>query len=131
MKFSVALSLSVAPLALAKAVHNVYPVRREVASQNKVVDGRSVSFQNGMSGFGLSSSALTEVIIIWVNPGSGSATTTINPQAGQTVIPGAVGTPPPAAVAPPPTVGVGAAPVAAAPGALTTHQVSFDEVACL
>lgn len=66
----------------------------------------------GLSGLGLSANAATEVIIIWVNPGAGAATTTVNNPAGAAA--GAA-----AATAAPLASGA-----AAAPAAAVTHQVT-------
>jgi len=102
MKVSAALSLCIAPLALAKAVHNVYPAHarrsqrleaREQQQQKREtrvsvtsgVSANSVSGLSaaelqllGLSGVGISENARTEVIVIWVNPGSNAATTVVN-----------------------------------------------------
>lgn len=115
-----------APLALAKAVHNVYPGRRNAQSlherRTESRDKRSLlGLNNGIAGFGITDTTITEVIIIWVNPGAGALTTTINQQLGgvNTIgIPGAIGTASP--VAAPGIPGQ----VIAAPGAQTTHQVT-------
>lgn len=98
MKFSAAaLSLCLAPLALAKSVHNVYPVRRDA---NKIAARKAKAQQQGslaglgLAGFGISETTLSEVIIIWVNPGNSAQTTTVNNQVTvtQTVTAGAVAT---------------------------------------
>jgi len=104
MKASAALSLCIAPLALAKAVHNVYPAHarrshnieaREQGSKVSVsasVGSNSVSGLSpaelqllGLSGVGITESAVSQVIIIWVNGGGGAATTVVNSQATTTV----------------------------------------------
>jgi plastocyanin len=103
MKFSAALALSIAPLALAKSVHNVYPGRRnnlEVRS-NESKDTKSNNNNNSKDSKGNSNSnnaaldafllgqqlgaaqaatLLQQVIIIWVNNGGGQQTTTVNSQ---------------------------------------------------
>lgn len=104
MKASATLSLCIAPLALAKAVHNVYPgsarrsqnldARRENSrvSLNAGVGANSVSGLSaaelqllGLSGVGISENALTDVVVIWVNGGGGAATTVINEPVTTTV----------------------------------------------
>ncbi|KAJ9141975.1 Serine-threonine rich protein [Pleurostoma richardsiae] len=87
MKFSAALAMAVAPLALAKSVRNSYPVRRDPVNvarspspNAKAKAGISELSLQGLSGFGITETQLSEVIVIWVNPGSGAATTTINQQ---------------------------------------------------
>ncbi|KAH8906953.1 hypothetical protein BR93DRAFT_937878 [Coniochaeta sp. PMI_546] len=104
MKVSAALSLCIAPLALAKAVHNVYPAharrsqhleareRGSKVSVNAGVGSNSVSGLSaaelqllGLSGVGITENALTEVIVIWVNGGGGAATTVINQPVTTTV----------------------------------------------
>ncbi|KAK8094525.1 serine-threonine rich protein [Apiospora hydei] len=107
MKFSAALSLAIAPLALAKAVNNVYPMRR---TEHK---GASKGAAKGAAGGALAGGALaggalgaalgaggaaavnagsvTQIILVWANPGGGAATTTMNEQVTvtQTVTAGA------------------------------------------
>ncbi|KJR85550.1 serine-threonineeeee rich protein [Sporothrix schenckii 1099-18] len=101
MKFSAALSLAIAPVALAKAVHNVYPVRRDPknADNNKggphpSRDVGGVGSVGGVGGVGSSQvvnadaallaeaglvlGSLSEIVVIWVNGGGGVPTTTIN-----------------------------------------------------
>ncbi|CAK7202930.1 hypothetical protein SEUCBS139899_005657 [Sporothrix eucalyptigena] len=95
MKFSAALSLALAPVALAKAVHNVYPVRRDPknadskgsAHPSRDVLGGSVGigsneFVNADAALleeaGLVLGSLNEIVVIWVNGGGGVATTTVN-----------------------------------------------------
>jgi plastocyanin len=104
MKVSAALSLCIAPLALAKAVNNVYPAHarrsqhlsnRERGSKvtvNANVGSNSVSGVSaaelaalGLSGVGISQAAVSEVIIIWVNQGGGAATTVVNQPVTTTV----------------------------------------------
>ncbi|KAJ2905236.1 putative serine-threonine rich protein [Zalerion maritima] len=71
MKFSTSLLSTLAPVALAKSVHNHYPQRRSAGD---------LAARNGMAGVGITTNALTEVVVIWVNPGAGAETTTINEQ---------------------------------------------------
>ncbi|CAK7209279.1 hypothetical protein SBRCBS47491_000390 [Sporothrix bragantina] len=96
MKFSAALSLAMAPVALAKAVHNVYPVRRDPknADSNKgsahpsrdVLGGNIIGGSNAvvnadaalLAEAGLVLGSLNEIVVIWVNGGGGVPTTTIN-----------------------------------------------------
>lgn len=113
MKFFTALALCAAPLAMAKAVHNVYPAKRDpMLAPRKPQSAALVAELQalGLSGLGLSANAATEVIIIWVNPGAGAATTTVNNPMGA----GAAG-----ATAAPLASGA-----AAAAGAAVTHQVT-------
>lgn len=144
MKFSTLLALSVAHLAMAKAVHNIYPgkrtpmmMRREEAAspagkaaevKEKAAEGKGKEAEAGgkdkalegadpavlaqlqglgLSGLGITTNAVTNVIIIWVNPGNNAATTPVNAA--------------PAASAPP----------AAAPPAAATHQVTVGGTAGL
>ncbi|KAF6841316.1 GPI-anchored cupredoxin-like protein 1 [Colletotrichum musicola] len=116
MKFSAVIALSAAVMASAKSVRNHYPVRRE--SHKK---GASSELQSqlpaGMAGFGVSNTQVTEVIIIWTNPGAGAPTININPPAG--------GAQPPAAAPPPAAPAAPAAPPAAPPAAgPQTHHVT-------
>lgn len=134
MKFSTALALSVAPLAMAKSVENSYPSKRDsmvarrkpqaavpLVSSNLAAELQAL----GLSGAGITPNAATEIIILWVNAGGNAATTNINPPAA------------PPAIAPPPTAtGAGAAaaaapPAAAAPAAAATHQVMVGGTAGL
>ncbi|CAN8103792.1 unnamed protein product [Discula destructiva] len=116
MKFSTALALSAAPLAMAKAVHNAYPAKRdsELAPRSPSPGGDKSSSSEisglDLSGLGLTSHSSVEVIIIWVNPGNNEPTTTLNT--------------PPAALAAP-------TPAAAAPAAAVTHNVMVGGAAGL
>lgn len=117
MKFSTTLALSAAPLAMAKAVHNVYPAKRDamMAPRKPQLGALALELEAlGLSGLGITSNAATEVIIVWVNPGAGALTTTVNPLGAG--VPAATG-----------AAGLSAAPLAsgaaAAPGAAQTHQV--------
>jgi len=118
MKFAAALSLGIAPVALAKAVHNVYPVRRDPSrgkSESKTAargigSGVGVGINSGFNAAeaiaieaavleaqtGLLVGSLNEIIVLWVNPGGGAATTSI------------IGSAPPAATGVGVGVGVGA-----------------------
>ncbi|TPX11024.1 uncharacterized protein E0L32_008061 [Thyridium curvatum] len=90
MKFSAALSLGLAPLALAKAVHNVYPVERRTPNRGGASQAvgaaaaigvdPAILAAAGLRGLGLTANARTEVILIWVNGGGGAQTTSINQQ---------------------------------------------------
>jgi plastocyanin len=78
MKWTVAASLAVAPVALAKSVHNVYPVgvdRRSPPSHDATPPGRDSSHGGLMS---TSTVVEEEIIILWINPGNNAATTTIS-----------------------------------------------------
>lgn len=120
MKFSAAVSLAIAPVALGKVIHNVYPVaKRDPANAAALAELGAIGGIGG--GIALAPAAalispgqITQVIVIWANPGGGAATQTINQQitVTQTVTaPGgaappvatsaAAGKAPPAAVAPP------------------------------
>lgn len=111
MKFSTTLALAAAPLAMAKAVHNAYPARRDMnlAPRRAQQAGNTLAAELqalGLSGLGVTQGAATEVIILWVNGGNGAATTTVNQ-------------PPPAAAAATASAAAAVAPAAAA----ATHQV--------
>lgn len=103
MKFSTALALSAAPLAMAKAVHNAYPAKRDpmlAPREPASVSGLSSELAAlGLSGLGLTSNAATQVIIIWVNTGAGAATMTVNQPAGAAAATGAPAAAAPAAAA--------------------------------
>jgi plastocyanin len=116
MKFSTSLLTALAPVALSKSVRNHYP--RDVKRSSH----GGISGLNGLSG--ITEGSLTQVIIIWANPGGGAETTTINSQvtvtqtvvagAGQaTAVAGEVGTT---------TVAEGATGTVVGPGA--THSVT-------
>ncbi|PNP40537.1 hypothetical protein TGAM01_v205630 [Trichoderma gamsii] len=107
MKFGSWLALATAPLAIATKVQNAYP--DNVARGKEIdLDAKAIAIANGIT-----ADANTEIVIIWVNPGSGAATTTINQKVTvtQTV-----------------TVG-GQTSTAAAPGA--THTVTVGGAAGL
>ncbi|KAI2631922.1 Cupredoxin [Hypoxylon sp. NC1633] len=72
MKYAAALSVAIAPLAIAKAVNNVYPQhKRSSHLQGLSGSSEAINVVQGSS---------TEIIIIWANPGNNAATTTINKQ---------------------------------------------------
>jgi len=85
MKFSAALALSVAPVALAKAAHNVMPVRREPgkhaskSAARQIVGGSSLVDPAFLAQSGLVLGSRQELVIIWVNQGGGAPTQNINP----------------------------------------------------
>ncbi|KAI6367636.1 hypothetical protein MCOR25_004858 [Pyricularia grisea] len=125
MKFSSALALGAAPLALAKAAHNVYSVKRSsdgVMANTVQLSSNPNSLESllglGMSGVGLTkekgTAVKTDIIVIWLNQGGGAATTQINRQETVTVTTtvtdgGAAATPAPAqggSVVVPPGTGV-------------------------
>ncbi|KAK2037110.1 Cupredoxin [Colletotrichum somersetense] len=110
MKFSAVLSLSAAALASAKSAHNSYPVPHQArsAASAELLAGLPL----GMAGAGVTGSQVTEVIIIWANPGAGAPTININQPAGGVAAP-------PAGVAAPP-----APPPSSAPAAGQTHHVT-------
>ena len=92
MKFSSALALGMAPLALGKAVNNVYPVRRD--GHNKVVAVAGGTGSNSLQAseaqiaeltrlVGLSRGSGVSINFLWVNIGGGAATTVL--AAAQTV----------------------------------------------
>ncbi|KAK0368397.1 hypothetical protein CLIM01_14242, partial [Colletotrichum limetticola] len=100
MKFSAVLALSAAVMASAKSVRNHYPVRRDghkKGEKGQAQAGQIAGLPAGMTGFGVSNSQVTEVIIIWANPGAGAPTININPPAGGAAAPPAAA--PPAAPA--------------------------------
>lgn len=126
MKFSTTLALSAAPLAMAKAVQNAYPGKREpmLAPRKPQLSALSAELAAlGLSGLGVTPNAATEVALLWVNPGAGAGTTIINNFNG--VAPPAAATA--AAVSAPPA----ASAAAAAPAAATTHQVMVGGAAGL
>ncbi|ORY64088.1 uncharacterized protein BCR38DRAFT_343816 [Pseudomassariella vexata] len=112
MRFAAALALAIAPVALAKAVHNVYPVRRDGHkdkgddddNKKNKDDGKNVGNQINI----IDASVTTQIILIWNNPGGGAPTTTLNDQVTvtQTV-----------------TAKPDATEVAEAPAAAATHNV--------
>jgi plastocyanin len=87
MKYASAISLAIAPVAMAKAVHNAYPVRRDPSKDiSKAIDKRNLGgagLNELLLASGLSLGSRQEVIVIWVNQGGGVPTQTLN--AAQTV----------------------------------------------
>jgi hypothetical protein len=77
MKFSSYLALAAAPLAMARKVQNAYP-DNAARGVELDVNGKTVAISNGMSGQGITADSITEIVIIWANPGAGAATTTYN-----------------------------------------------------
>ncbi|ETS73418.1 hypothetical protein PFICI_15023 [Pestalotiopsis fici W106-1] len=126
MKLSAVLALAIAAPALAKSVHNVYPVaKREDDKSNKDNSKDSKNNKNNNNNNNnnnavpiIVQAATTEIIILWNNPGNGAATTTINNAVTvtQTVTAGAAQTTVGTA-----TVAAGATSVVAGAGA--THTV--------
>ncbi|KAK0704989.1 hypothetical protein B0H67DRAFT_497835 [Lasiosphaeris hirsuta] len=137
MKFSAALTMGVAHLAMAKSVHNVYPIKRhnELAerSQGQIsvngVQASPVDIAELQRLFGLNSGSGVDINVLWINVGGGAATTVLNSAqtvtVTQTVQGGAVNTgaaAPPENVAANPTAVAGASGTVAATGA--THSVT-------
>ncbi|KAI0900822.1 Cupredoxin [Annulohypoxylon nitens] len=125
MKYSAVLSVAIAPLAIAKAVHNVYPQHKR--SSHKAELGASAGAAAGsVSGNaeainivqGLELGSSTQVIVIWANPGNNAATTTLHEQVTvtQTVTAAAE---------------TSAAATSAAAGAAATHTVTVGGAAGL
>ncbi|KAI1745364.1 Cupredoxin [Xylaria scruposa] len=114
MKCIAALSLALAPLAMAKAIRNVYPVE----ARNGHLKGGAQ--QLGGGNVVAVEAASTQIIIVWVNPGNNAATTTINQAVTvtQTVTAGAADTTVGTA-----TVPAGATGTVAGTGATHTVQV--------
>ncbi|KAI1799303.1 Cupredoxin [Daldinia bambusicola] len=118
MKYAAALSLAVAPLAIAKAVNNVYPQKRTSHKQELGNLAGLAGLGAGIN-LGVSLGQTTQVIVIWANPGNDAKTTTLHDQVTvtQTVTAGAeataIGTE---------TLSAGATTTAAA-GAMATHTV--------
>ncbi|KAI0445561.1 Cupredoxin [Xylaria telfairii] len=113
MKCIAALSLAMAPLALAKAIHNVYPVEKRnghLKSGSQLGGGNAIAVE----------ASNTQIIIIWVNPGNNAQTTTVNQAVTvtQTVTAGAADTTVGTA-----TVPAGATGTVAGTGATHTVQV--------
>ncbi|KAF7534883.1 hypothetical protein G7054_g5801 [Neopestalotiopsis clavispora] len=134
MKLSAVLALAIAAPALAKSVHNVYPVAKRADDKSSKDDNSKDKNNNKNNNNNNNNNAVpvivqaatTEIIILWNNPGNGAATTTINNAVTvtQTVTAGAadatVGTA---------TVPAGATSVVA--GAGTTHTVTVGGAAGL
>lgn len=72
MRFGSLLALATAPLAIATKVQNAYP-DNAARGMEIDLDAKAIAIANGIT-----ADANTEIVIIWVNPGSGAATTTIN-----------------------------------------------------
>ncbi|KAJ8113480.1 hypothetical protein ONZ43_g5144 [Nemania bipapillata] len=110
MKYLAALSMAMAPLAMAKAIQNVYPVAARNKGAQVLGGGNAVAVE----------ASNTQIIIIWVNPGANAATTTINQAVTvtQTVTAGAEATTVGSA-----TVPAGATGTVAGTGATHTVQV--------
>ncbi|KAI1107342.1 Cupredoxin [Jackrogersella minutella] len=111
MKYSAALTAAIAPLAIAKAVHNVYPQKRNGHLQElggAAGVGEAINLVQGVS-----LGSATQVIVIWANPGNNAATTTLHDQVTVTQ-----------------TVTAAAATSAAA-GAAATHTVTVGGAAGL
>ncbi|TGJ85369.1 hypothetical protein E0Z10_g3409 [Xylaria hypoxylon] len=68
MKYLSALSVAMAPLAMAKAIRNVYPVEARNGHSQRLSGGNVVAVE---------ASSNTQIIIVWVNPGAGAETTTV------------------------------------------------------
>ncbi|KAI0194847.1 hypothetical protein EV127DRAFT_201262 [Xylaria flabelliformis] len=115
MKCIAALSLALAPLAMAKAIRNVYPA--EVEARN---GHAKAGAQLGGGNVVAVEASSTQIIIVWVNPGANAATTTINQAVTvtQTVTAGAADTTVGTA-----TVPAGATGTVAGTGATHTVQV--------
>ncbi|KAI0453168.1 Cupredoxin [Xylaria acuta] len=114
MKCIAALSLAMAPLAMAKVIRNVYPVEARnghLKSGSQVVGGGNVVAVEAGS---------TQIIIVWVNPGANAETTTVQQAVTvtQTVTAGAADTTVGTA-----TVPAGATGTVAGTGATHTVQV--------
>lgn len=102
MKYSAALSLALGPVALAKAVHNVYPrkdmsgnVKQQAPAPPQMVEATSET-----------------IILVWQNPGGGAPTQMMNDQVTVTT-----------------TVTVDGQ-AAATPAAAATHTVSHLDGCC-
>ncbi|KAH8157701.1 hypothetical protein CIB48_g10550 [Xylaria polymorpha] len=117
MKCIAALSLAMAPLALAKAIHNVYPVEKRNGHSKS---GAQLGGAQLGGGNVIAVGSTTQIIIIWVNPGNNAQTTTVNQAVTvtQTVTAGVADTTVGTA-----TVPAGATGTVAAPGATHTVQV--------
>ncbi|KAI1506543.1 Cupredoxin [Biscogniauxia marginata] len=123
MKYTAALSVAVAPLAIAKAVHNDYPLRRNSHLSN-IAGAAGVG---GISELGaIAAVGSTQIIIIWANPGNNAETTTLNQQVTvtQTVTAGVEAT----AIG---TATVEAGQTTEVVGAVATHSVTVGGAAGL
>ncbi|KAG6004807.1 hypothetical protein E4U21_000763 [Claviceps maximensis] len=82
MKFATAVCAAAASLVTARRVANdVSPREDGPRGVETTPDARGVSVLKGMQGAGISANALTEVIIVWANPGNGTAAIPVNKQA--------------------------------------------------
>ncbi|KAI1291627.1 Cupredoxin [Xylaria venustula] len=77
MKYLTALSLAMAPLAMAKAVHNVYPVEARNGHLQRLGNDNKKNGNNNNGNGVIVEAQSTQIIIIWANPGNNAATTTI------------------------------------------------------
>ncbi|KAL7623857.1 hypothetical protein AAE478_005413 [Parahypoxylon ruwenzoriense] len=128
MKYAAALSLAVAPLAIAKAVHNVYPQHKRSNHLQKVEGAAHIGAGQALNLAGsIALGGTTQVIVIWANPGNNAQTTTLHEQVTvtQTVTAGAEAT-----VIGTETLAGGATTTAAA-GAIQTHVVQVGGAAGL
>ncbi|KAK4156678.1 hypothetical protein C8A00DRAFT_30439 [Chaetomidium leptoderma] len=135
MKFSAAtaMALGMAPLALGKAINNVYPVRRDghkvVAVGSNSITANEAQLAELARLVGLNRGSGTSINFLWVNIGGGAATTVVGAASTvtvtQTVAGGAAATPPAAVV----TGGAGTATEVAPPSGTVgaggaTHSVT-------
>ncbi|KAI0147812.1 Cupredoxin [Xylariaceae sp. FL1272] len=123
MKYSAALLAAIAPVTMAKAIHNVYPLQVRNGHDGKKSNDNNKGNNNNNGGQVIAAAA-TEIIIIWANPGAGAATTTINQAVTvtQTVTAGAAAT----------TVGtetIAASATGTVAGAAATHSVTVGGTA--
>ncbi|KAL2117020.1 hypothetical protein VTJ04DRAFT_9188 [Mycothermus thermophilus] len=104
MKFSATAILGLAPLALGKAINNVYPKeQRDGHLKSAVIGGNSVHVTPAQLAdlsrlIGLNPGSGTSINFLWVNLGGGAATTVIGTASTVTVtqtinVPGATGAP--------------------------------------
>lgn len=77
MKFSQAVALGFAPLAMAGRARRSNMLQPVVA-RNEMLAAREIGFLNGMSGAGFTAHSKTEIVIIWANPGGEHPTQTYN-----------------------------------------------------
>lgn len=70
--------MATAPLAMARRVTNIFSPQVVPRNVETELDSRGVTVVKGMKGTGKSGNGLTEVVIVWANPGNGASTTTIN-----------------------------------------------------
>lgn len=117
MKYAAVLSAAIAPLAIAKSVHNAYPQHKRTSHLQGVEAAGAVGGVSEAINLvqGVSLGSTTQVIVIWANAGAEAATTTLHEQVTvtQTV-----------------TEGAGAATSAAA-AAMATHVVQVGGAAGL